>query len=94
MSQMPYSVRNIRFGLPLGQSPILEDSLWLGLADSYCNMPMALTAEKLGAEKNVTRDEVDQFSLRSQKLWKAGKYKYIFIFVVSCLISADFAQFS
>lgn len=72
MSQVPYSVRNIRFGLSLGQSPQLEDSLWLGLTDSYCKLPMALTAEKLGAEKNVTRDEVDQFSLRSQRLWKAG----------------------
>lgn len=74
MSQTPYSVRNIRFGSPLGVSPVLEDSLWLGLTDTYCKLPMALTAEKLGAQKNVTREEVDQFALASQNKWKAGKF--------------------
>lgn len=73
MSQCPYTVRNIRFGSPLGVSPILEDSLWLGLSDTYCKMPMGATAEKLGAKVGVKRDEVDEFALRSQKLWKEGK---------------------
>lgn len=81
MSQAPHSVRNIRFGVPLGQSPQLEDSLWIGLTDSYCKLPMALTAEKLGAEKKITRDEVDQYSLRSQQLWKAGKMSLLFYIV-------------
>lgn len=76
MTQSPFTVRNIRFGVPLGQSPILEDSLWLGLSDSYCKMSMAQTAEKLGAEMKVTKEEVDQFSLRSQQLWKAGIYLF------------------
>ena len=38
MTQAPHVVRNLRFGLPLGTSPQIEDSLWLGLTDSYCNM--------------------------------------------------------
>lgn len=79
MSQTPYSVRNIRFGSPLGVSPVLEDSLWLGLTDTYCKLPMALTAEKLGAQYNITRDQVDEFALRSQTNWKAahdnGRFK-------------------
>lgn len=73
MSQSPYTVRNIRFGSPLGVSPVLEDSLWLGLTDSYCKLPMALTAEKLGEQCKITRDEVDQFSLLSQTNWKAAQ---------------------
>ncbi|EFA05913.1 3-ketoacyl-CoA thiolase, mitochondrial [Tribolium castaneum] len=73
MSQTPHTARNVRFGVPLGQDIVLEDSLWLGLTDSYCKMPMALTAEKLGAQFNITRDEVDEFSLRSQQLWKAAQ---------------------
>lgn len=72
MSQCPYTVRNIRFGSPLGVSPVLEDSLWLGLTDSYCKLPMALTAEKLGEKCKITRDEVDAFSLKSQTAWKAA----------------------
>ena len=72
MSQTPHIARNIRFGVPLGQNVVLEDSLWLGLTDTYCKMPMALTAEKLGAQFNITRDEVDAFALKSQHNWKAG----------------------
>lgn len=79
MSAFPHIVRGIRFGVPLGVTPQLEDSLWVGLTDSYCNLPMALTAEKLGAQYKLTRDEVDEFALRSQKLWKAandaGRFK-------------------
>lgn len=40
---------------------------------------MALTAEKLGAEYKITRENVDKFSLRSQQLWdkaqKEGAFK-------------------
>lgn len=88
MSQAPYSVRNIRFGSPLGVSPVLEDSLWLGLTDTYCKLPMALTAEKLGAQCGITKDEVDNFALRSQQLWKAGSVKFLTatIFKISSMI--------
>lgn len=72
MTQTPYVARNIRFGIPLGTSPILEDALWSGLSDSYCKLPMALTAENLAVKYNISRDVVDQFSLRSQHNWKKG----------------------
>lgn len=75
MSQTPFVVRNIRFGTALGQKYEFEDALWLGLIDTHCGLPMGMTAEKLGEKYGVTRDEVDQFSLRSQQLWKAGKHK-------------------
>ncbi|VEN42921.1 unnamed protein product [Callosobruchus maculatus] len=79
MSATPHTVRDIRFGVPLGTSPTLEDTLWIGLTDSYCKLPMALTAEKLGEQFKITRDEVDQYSFRSQQLWKeaqdAGRFK-------------------
>ncbi|CAG9766401.1 unnamed protein product [Ceutorhynchus assimilis] len=73
MSAYPHVVRGLRWGLPLGSSPVMEDSLWLGLTDTYCNLPMGMTAEKLGAQFNITRDEVDQFALRSQRLWKEAQ---------------------
>jgi len=79
MSAYPHIVRGLRFGVPLGTDPKMEDSLWNGLTDTYCGLPMALTAEKLGAQFNLTRDEVDAFAVRSQKLWKeaqdAGRFK-------------------
>lgn len=80
MSQTPFVVRNVRFGTALGQDYKFEDALWVGLADSYCNLPMGVTAEKLGAKYGITREEVDKFSLRSQTLWKAGKFNFIINF--------------
>lgn len=73
MSQAPFIVRNVRYGTLLGQKYDFEDSLWLGLLDTYCNLPMGVTAEKLGAKYNLKREEVDQFALSSQQRWKAGK---------------------
>ncbi|CAH2240892.1 jg9629 [Pararge aegeria aegeria] len=79
MSQAPFAVRGVRFGTVLGSSYAFEDTLWAGLTDSYCGLPMGMTAEKLGAQFGITRDEVDNFALRSQQRWKksndAGVFK-------------------
>lgn len=69
MTQTPYVARNVRFGIPLGQNATLEDALWLGLTDSLCKLPMALTAENLAVKYNIPRDVVDKFALRSQQNW-------------------------
>lgn len=73
MSQAPFVVRNVRYGTTLGQKYDFEDSLWLGLLDTYCNLPMGMTAEKLGSQYGLKRQEVDEFALRSQQLWNTGK---------------------
>ncbi|XP_034235991.1 3-ketoacyl-CoA thiolase, mitochondrial [Thrips palmi] len=70
MSQAPHAVRNIRFGVGLGAPLQLEDTLWVGLTDTYCKMPMAITAENLAEKYKISRQEVDEFALRSQQLWK------------------------
>ena len=72
MSQSPFIVRDVRFGAVLGTSIQFEDALWLGLTDSYCNTPMGVTAENLATKYKIPREEVDQFALRSQTLWKKG----------------------
>ena len=66
MSQAPHVIRGARWGLPLGMSK-LEDSLWEGLTDSYNGMPMAITAENLARQYEITREQSDEFSLRSQQ---------------------------
>ncbi len=66
MSQAPHVIRGARWGLTLGEAK-LEDSLWEGLTDSYNNMPMAITAENLAHSYEITREEADEFSLRSQR---------------------------
>jgi len=66
MSQAPFVVRGARKGLRLGQSP-MEDSLMVALLDTYAGLYMAQTAENLARKYNISREEQDQFALRSQK---------------------------
>lgn len=78
MSQAPYAARGIRFGLPLGVSPALEDTLWAALSDSYAGLKMGETAENLAAQYHITRAECDAYALQSQRRWAdahaAGKF--------------------
>src|SRR6476646_11904884 len=40
MSQAPHVTRGLRWGTPLGKSPVMEDVLWEGLTDSYVGLGM------------------------------------------------------
>ncbi|EDX04416.1 GD23636 [Drosophila simulans] len=73
MSQSPFIARNVRFGTTLGVNYNLEDALWAGLTDTYCKLPMALTAENLADQYKISRERVDEFSLLSQKNWEKGQ---------------------
>ncbi|HKB67728.1 MAG TPA: acetyl-CoA C-acetyltransferase [Pyrinomonadaceae bacterium] len=66
MSQAPHVIRGARSGFPLGGGK-LEDSLMVALLDTYCNTPMAGTAENLARKFEITREEQDQYALRSQQ---------------------------
>jgi acetyl-CoA acyltransferase 2 len=65
--QAPYALRDARFGTRLGQDLVLEDTLWQGLADSHCNLPMGMTAENLADKYKVTRQEAEQYAAESQR---------------------------
>ncbi|KAL3272645.1 hypothetical protein HHI36_014110 [Cryptolaemus montrouzieri] len=45
MSAVPFSARNIRFGVRLGQNIVLEDSLWLSLTDTYSAQTLTCAKE-------------------------------------------------
>jgi acetyl-CoA acetyltransferase family protein len=66
MSQAPHVIRGARSGFPLGGGK-LEDSLMVALMDTYCNTPMAGTAENLARKFEVSREEQDSYALRSQQ---------------------------
>lgn len=66
MTQAPFVIRGARTGLKLGAGA-LEDFLFVGLTDSYCGLPMAVTAEKLAAQTGITRADADAYALRSQQ---------------------------
>src|SRR5215475_10914242 len=71
MTQAPFVIRGLRNGLKLGGGA-LEDTLMVGLTDTYCGLPMALTAEKLAEQYGITRKDADAYALRSQQLADAA----------------------
>ncbi|MCB9665172.1 MAG: acetyl-CoA C-acetyltransferase [Alphaproteobacteria bacterium] len=73
MSQAPHVVFGLRDGQRFGRPPKMVDLLWDALTDSYTGLPMAMTAEKLGAQHGVTREEADAYALASQERWAAAQ---------------------
>jgi len=79
MSQAPHVLRGARWGkLRLGEpGDAFEDLLWSALTDSWCDLSMAQTAEKLAARYGVTREEADRVAFNSQKraaaAWREGR---------------------
>jgi acetyl-CoA C-acetyltransferase len=67
MSQAPFLVRGARWGLRLGSTEF-HDYLWESLTDPYCGCDMAHTAENLAERYGISREETDEYALRSQKL--------------------------
>ena len=72
MTQAPHIIRGARDGFAFGRAPALEDSLAAALTDSYCNTPMAITAENLAQKYGLTREDCDRFALLSQQRWAAA----------------------
>ncbi len=72
MSQAPHAARGLRWGTRFGAEPKLEDTLWSALTDSYTGSPMAITAERLAEQHNISREACDAYGLRSQQTWAAA----------------------
>lgn len=60
MTRSPYLLREARFGYRMGNS-VISDSITDGL------IGMGITAETLAEKYSITREEQDEFALRSQK---------------------------
>jgi acetyl-CoA acetyltransferase family protein len=78
MSQAPHAIRGLRNGLRLGQGQ-LEDTLWSALLDTHCGCTMAATAENCATKYGVSRQEQDEYAIRSQQLagraWADGRLR-------------------
>jgi acetyl-CoA acetyltransferase family protein len=78
MTQAPHILRGARDGWPFGKAPNVEDSLWSALTDSYCNTPMAVTAENLAQKYGISRQQCDEYALSSQHRWAAAQERGAF----------------
>jgi len=78
MTQVPYAVRNIRFGTKFGDNLQLQDMLWEGLTDTLAGLPMGMTAENLAKQYNLSREDCDKYAVQSQARWQAANAKGVF----------------
>jgi acetyl-CoA acyltransferase 2 len=72
MSQAPFTARNIRWGVRFGKNDTLSDTLWDALYDPFGGCAMGQTAENVGNQYGVTREEADEYGFRSQMAYKAA----------------------
>jgi len=76
MSQAPHVIWGARRGFKLGQGQ-LQDLLMIALMDSYCGFYMAQTSNNLAKDYGISREEQDQFAIRSQQrageAWESGR---------------------
>lgn len=74
MSQVPHVIRGMRWGTPLG-SPEIQDWLWDGLLDTNVGCTMAVTAENLAKQYQLTREEIDAHAYSSHERARANRDK-------------------
>ncbi len=79
MSSIPFYLNDIRNGKKLGHSKIQDGLLVDGLTDVYDNVHMGVCAEICADEMNISREDQDDFALKSYeksaKAWKNGFFK-------------------
>lgn len=72
MSQAPHLLEGGRDGFRFGAKTELKDLLFEALLDPMCGLFMAQTAEKIARKYGITREQQDEFALRSHQLGAAA----------------------
>ena len=78
MSQTPHAL-NIRGGKKMGDASLEDIMIKDGLTDAFSKLHMGLTAENVAERFKITKDEQDEFAVKSQNkaeaAKKSGKFK-------------------
>src|SRR5258705_6506431 len=67
MSRVPYFAEGARWGMRMGHSELVDGMYRDGFNDPLSGMIMGETAEVLARHYEISRDEQDQYALRSQQ---------------------------
>jgi len=78
MSQAPYLSKASRWGSKYGDTALIDSMILDGLWDAYNDFHMMITGEIVAERFNVTREEADEFALRSHKRAAAASREGIF----------------
>src|SRR5215213_7163340 len=79
MSRVPYFAEGARWGMRTGNTQLVDGMYRDGFSDPLSGLLMGQTAEKLARQYEISRDEQDEFALRSQQKAQAaiesGRFK-------------------
>ncbi len=67
MSRVPYFAEGARFGMRMGHTELVDGMYRDGFNDPLSELVMGETAEVLARHYEISRDEQDEFALRSQQ---------------------------
>jgi len=72
MSRVPYFAEGARWGMRMGNTQLVDGMYRDGFSDPLSGLLMGQTAEKLARQYEISRQEQDEFALRSQQRAKAA----------------------
>lgn len=79
MSRVPYFAEGARWGMRMGNTQLVDGMYRDGFSDPLSGLLMGQTAEKLARQYEISRQEQDEFALRSQQraeaAIEAGRFK-------------------
>jgi len=67
MSNAPFLLKGVREGIKFGHQNLYDSMLYDGLIDVYSNLHMGNCSEQVAKEKNISREEQDNFAIESYK---------------------------
>ncbi|MCB5248780.1 MAG: acetyl-CoA C-acetyltransferase [Candidatus Cloacimonadales bacterium] len=72
MSQIPYILKDARWGARMGDKTMMDMMIRDGLSDIFNDYHMGMTAENLAEKWGLSREEQDEFSAMSQNKTEAA----------------------
>lgn len=79
MSNSPYVLNKARWGLKMGEAPLVDTMITDGLTDAFSHVHMGITAENVAEKFEITREAQDILAAESQKKAEAaitsGRFK-------------------
>jgi acetyl-CoA C-acetyltransferase len=68
MSRAPYLIPDARFGYKMGNAQLLDAMVHDGLWDAFFHVMMADESDRVSAHLGITREQQDEYALRSHRL--------------------------
>jgi acetyl-CoA C-acetyltransferase len=73
MSMAPYLMKKARWGQRMGNGELYDPMIYDGLWDVFNDYHMGITAENVAEQYNISREEMDEFSAKSQNKAEVAK---------------------